>query len=540
MIENPILKGFNPDPSIIRVGEDYYIATSTFEWFPGVRIYHSKNLKDWELLGYPLDTVDKLDLRGVGISQGIWAPCLTYDNGTFYLVYTIVKAFYCNMYDTENYLIKSDSINGPWSQPISLNNYGFDPSLFHDTDGKKFIVSMVTDHRVPKKYKGRIVLQEYDDKEEKMVGNAIDIFNANNIFLEGPHIYKRNGYYYLFCADTGTGEGHGQSILRSRNITGPYEMKMDRPLGWEENDAFSIMTSRHNENLLLQKSGHGDLVSTPDGDWYMVHLCGRGSDFYNSLDARKFPGAKRYMIGRETAIQKVYWKNDDWLELENGTWPEVNIKEAVVSDWIPKKKIQFDNFDEEELDKEYQSLRIPMTSEYISLSMRNGWLRMYGRSGLASRFSQSLIAKRMTSYSMEASTCIDYTPEVFKQMAGLIFMYDTENYLYLHVTYDEEIGKCITLLKNENNQVEYLADYIPLKPNVNIRLKLTLDHGWAQFYYSEADSYKKIGELINASFLSDEACQHGWFTGAMIGICAQDLTGMRKYCDFDYFELKNI
>lgn len=223
-IQNPILRGFHPDPSIVRVGEDYYIATSTFEWWLGVRLHHSRDLIHWELIEYPLNRISQLDLRGVGASQGIWAPCLTFDQGTFYLVYTIVRSFYCNMYDTENYLVKTKNIHGPWSEPIPLNNFGFDPSLFHDDDGRKYIVSMATDYRVPKKYTGRLVLQEYDDRLEKMVGPIKDIYMADHIFLEGPHIFKKNGWYYLFSADTGTGELHGQTIQRSRSVWGPYEM----------------------------------------------------------------------------------------------------------------------------------------------------------------------------------------------------------------------------------------------------------------------------------------------------------------------------
>mgnify|MGYP000053908114 FL=1 len=169
-VKNPILRGFYPDPSIVRVGDDYYIANSTFEWWPGVSLHHSRDLVHWEKLPSPLNRQSQLDLRGVGASQGIWAPCLTYDNGTFYLVYTVVKSFYCNMYDTANFLVTATDILGPWSEPIALNNFGFDPSLFHDDDGRKYMVSMVTDHRVPKKYVGRLVLQEYDDEQKKMVG----------------------------------------------------------------------------------------------------------------------------------------------------------------------------------------------------------------------------------------------------------------------------------------------------------------------------------------------------------------------------------
>ena len=175
-IKNPILRGFHPDPSIIRVEDDYYIATSTFEWWPGVRLHHSRDLIAWELIGYPLTRISQLDLRGVGASQGIWAPCLTYDQGIFYLVYTIVKSFYCNMYDTENYLVTARDIRGPWSEPVFLNSFGFDPSMFHDEDGRKYIVSMATDHRVPQKYAGRLTLQEYDPVKKAMAGPARDIY----------------------------------------------------------------------------------------------------------------------------------------------------------------------------------------------------------------------------------------------------------------------------------------------------------------------------------------------------------------------------
>lgn len=555
-IKNPILRGFHPDPSVIRVGDDYYIATSTFEWWPGVRLHHSTDLKNWELIEYPLNRVSQLDLRGVGASQGIWAPCLTYDKGTFYLVYTIVRSFYCNMYDTENYLVTAQDIHGPWSEPVGLNNFGFDPSLFHDDDGRKYIVSMATDHRVPKKYAGRLVLQEFDPEKKKMIGEVKDIYAADRIFLEGPHIFKRNGWYYLFAADTGTGEAHGQSILRAGNVWGPYEMFragfMERK---EENEAYSILTSRHHPDILLQKSGHCDLVETKAGEWYAVHLCGRASKDCNPPEAKKFPGSRRYMIGRETAIQKMRWTEDGWLVLDGGgslPQEEVDLPEAgggkaegtvsgERSALMPgvSGRLVRDDFSGETLHLDYQSLRIPMDGHYISLKARPGWLRMYGRSGLSSKFSQTLLARRMTEYRMEASACMEFEPEVFKQMAGLVFLYDTDNYLYLHVSRDEEIGKCIALLKAENKKYEYLTEYLPLREQAAVYLKMEIEENLVQFYYgySEADMHK-AGTAVNAGFLSDEACGEGWFTGAMIGICCQDLTGFGKYADFDFFEVK--
>jgi xylan 1,4-beta-xylosidase len=539
-IRNPILKGFHPDPSIIRVGEDYYIATSTFEWWPGVRLHHSRDLVNWELISYPLNRVSQLDLRGVGASQGIWAPCLTYCDGIFYLVYTVVNSFYCNMYDTNNYLVTADKIEGPWSEPIALNNFGFDPSLFHDDDGKKYLVSMVTDHRVPKKYAGRLVLQEYDQDKKSVVGPVKDIYQAHKIFLEGPHIFKRNGWYYLFSADTGTGEGHGQTIQRSKSVWGPYEMFQSPHMKRNsDNEAYSILTSRHDPDLLLQKSGHCDLVETQNGDWYAVHLCGRALESRNPEDAAKFPGSRRYMLGRETAIQKMRWTEDDWLILDSGgIVPENTVDNSGLEEYLFEKEGERDEFDSPSLSLDYQSLRIPMDDHYLSLTERKGYLRIYGRSGLSSKFSQSLIAKRLTEFRMHTAVSVEFQPEVFKQMAGLIFMYDTDNYLYLHITHDEDMGRCISILKAENKVYEYPVGFLPLEFDGPVVLKGELDHHRLQFYYGEKeDNMQPIGSAIDCSFLSDEACKEGWFTGAMVGICCQDLTGSGKYADFDWFEV---
>ena len=252
------------------------------------------------------------------------------------------------------------------------------------------------------------------------------------------------------------------------------------------------------------------------------------------------------MLGRETAIQKMRWTKEDWLVLESGDFePQDEIEMPLGADQAKEaperlgRRLVRDDFDSQALNLDYQSLRIPMDGHYISLKARPGWLRMYGRSGLSSKFSQTLLARRMTEYRMEASACMEFEPEVFKQMAGLVFLYDTDNYLYLHVSRDEEIGKCIALLKAENKKYEYLTEYLPLREQAAVYLKMEIEENLVQFYYgySEADMHK-AGIAVNAGFLSDEACGEGWFTGAMIGICCQDLTGFGKYADFDFFEVK--
>lgn len=540
MTQNPILRGFNPDPSIIRVGEDYYIATSTFEWFPGVQIHHSRDLLNWRLLTRPLNRISQLDLRGVGASQGIWAPCLTYDKGTFYLVYTVVTAFYCNMYDTHNYIVTAPDIMGPWSEPTELPGFGFDPSLFHDDDGRKYMVCMVTDHRVPKKYAGRLIVQEYDPVSRRMTGDFHEIYQAKDIFLEGPHIFKRNGWYYLFCADTGTGEGHGQTMLRSRHVFGPYEM--DRPdFGnrTHPHEAYSMLTTRPIPDFPLQKAGHADVVETQNGEWYMVHLCGRPLDRRNPPDAPRFANCRRYLLGRETALQKVIWTDDGWLRLANGTNlpdlcpPTPDLPPHPWPDLPPR-----DDFDAPQLDIRWQTLRTPLTGQDFSLSQRPGHLRLYGGNGLGSRFTQSLIAQRLTEHSAVVETSVDFTPRYFKQMAGLILYYDYDNYLYFHITHDEAEGKVLTLLKAENKQYTSPAGYISMPADQPIRLRMTIRDGYCTFAWAIDNAWHKLPGEIDASFLSDEACNDGWFTGTMVGLCCQDLTAMRTPADFDYFEMK--
>lgn len=539
MIQNPILRGFHPDPSVVRVGEDYYIATSTFEWWPGVEIFHSKDLANWRLLTRPLDRVSQLDLRGVGPSQGVWAPCLTHDGERFYLVYTNVTAFYCNMYDTHNYLVTAEDIEGPWSEPVALSNFGFDPSLFHDDDGKKYMVSMVTDHRVPKKYAGRLILQEYDPLRQALVGAAREVYAADKIFLEGPHIFKRNGWYYLFTADTGTGEGHGQTIQRARDVWGPYEMhRPSNAVRTSDEEAYSMLTTRHDPDFSLQKAGHADLVKTPDGRWYMVHLCGRPLPRHNPSDAPRFPGQRRYMLGRETAIQKVIWTEDGWPELANGTTlPDVLVPAPGVPPCPWPQEPEREVFDGPALSMRWQTLRVPLGPQSLSLTDCPGVLRLYGGDGLGSRFTQSLIAQRITELSGVAETEVDFAPSVYKQMAGLILFYDNDNYLYLHITHDEELGRVITLLTAENKRYAYPAGYVPL-PEGPVQLRMTLQRGDVQFAYRPLGemSYLDIGPCLDASFLSDEACVEGWFTGTMVGLCCQDLTGSRCPADFRFFE----
>ena len=308
MIRNPILPGFNPDPSILRVGDDYYIATSTFEWYPGVQIHHSRDLVNWRLLTRPLRRASQLNMLGDPDSCGVWAPCLTYSDGLFWLIYTDVKRYGrttvggasgASLRDFHNYLVTCPTIDGEWSDPMYLNSSGFDPSLFHDDDGRKYLVNQLWDHRPGRNRFAGIVLQEYSPAQRKLIGERKNIFEGTAIgFTEAPHLYKRNGYYYLITAEGGTGWGHAMTMARSRSLTGPYELHPDK----------YIITARDRPDAPLQRAGHGDLVDTQAGDTYAVYLCGR-----------PLPNRGRCVLGRETAIQKMVWGSDDWLRTLDGS-----------------------------------------------------------------------------------------------------------------------------------------------------------------------------------------------------------------------------
>lgn len=525
-IKNPILPGFHPDPSILRVGGDYYIATSTFEWFPGVQIHHSKDLVHWRLLTYALSRTTQLDMKGNPSSGGIWAPCLSYCNGLFYLIYTDVKSFNGIFKDTHNYLVTAKDIAGKWSEPVYLNSSGFDPSLFHDEDGRKWLLNMQWDHRTGRNRFAGILLQEYSPEEKKLVGKPVNIFSGTKLGLtEGPHLYKHDGFYYLVVAEGGTSLEHCVTAARSRKIEGPYETDPQNP----------ILTSRYDCSLELQKAGHASLVETQNGEWYMAHLCGR-----------PIPTKGRCVLGRETALQKMKWTADGWIRLEAGGNRPLTVipaPELPEHRW-PVEPVR-DDFNSGGLNLQFQTLRVPLDENSLSLEERPGYLRLKGGESLNSLHTQSLVARRQQAFRYQAEACLEFTPESFQQMAGLICFYDPMNYYYLHVTHDEELGKVLGILTCRNRSCDYpVGGGIGIEGVERCCLRVTVEYDRLWFSYSQDGmAWRKIGNDLDASILSDE---HYWligeerFTGAFVGICCQDLTGRRICADFDYFEYKEI
>lgn len=517
-IRNPILPGFNPDPSILRVGDDYYIATSTFEWFPGVQIHHSKDLIHWRLLTHPLTRLSQLDMKGNPNSGGIWAPCLSYSDGVFYLIYTDVKSWHGKFKSVYNYLVTAPNIMGPWSEPIYLNSSGFDASLFHDDDGRKWLVNQWWDHRKKKDWNAGILLQEFDSVQQKLVGPIKNIFQGTELkCTEGPHLYKLNGFYYLLTAEGGTGYEHAVTIARSRTIDGPYEVDPMNP----------ILTSYLKPDLELQKAGHASIVETQTGEWYMVHLCGRPVK------------EKRCNLGRETAIQRCFWTEDEWFRVEGGgNNPKVLAPGPELPEVLFDAEPARDDFNGNTLSVHYATLRVPADESWLSLTERPGFLRLRGREAMDSLHEQSIIVRRQQAFDYQASTCVEFEPETFQQMAGLTCYYDTENYYYLRISRDEVLGKCLGIITCiDSTYDEPLEQEIQIDGWNRIYLKMEVHRDALQFFYSpDAATWTKIGPVFDASTLSDDFKGKMRFTGSMVGLCAQDLSGAKKAADFDYFE----
>jgi xylan 1,4-beta-xylosidase len=533
MIRNPILPGFNPDPSICRVGGDYYIATSTFEWYPGVQIHHSTDLANWRFVGRPLHRASQLDMRGNPDSGGVWAPCLSHADGLFWLVYTDVKRIDGNFKDAHNYIVTAPSIEGPWSDPFYVNSSGFDPSLFHDEDGRKWFLNMVWNH-VSQGVGGQpkhpsfagILLQEWDATAGKLVGAPKNIFAGSpHGLVEGPHLFRRDGWYYLTTAEGGTGYGHAVTMARARTIDGPYELHPD----------VHVITAKDAPDAPLQRAGHGQIVETPDGEFYHTHLC-----------SRPLPGLRRSPLGRETAIQKCVWGEDGWPRLVHGDpVPAIEVeapKDAPIMAAEPPMPIRHD-FSAPDLPPEFQWLRTPYPERLFSLTDKPGVLRLHGRESIGSWYEQALVARRQEHFSLRVETELAFAPAHFQQAAGLVHYYNRHKFHFLAVTHDAARGRVLTIFSCPGDWPDGrltfpLAEPVALPGDGPVALAAEIDGAALQFFWRmDGGDWWAIGPVLDASVISDEGGrgEHGSFTGAFLGMAAFDTSGAALEADFGHF-----
>lgn len=542
MIQNPILPGFHPDPCICRKGDDYYLAVSTFEWFPGIPVYHSKDLKHWELLTHVLTDDEKVDLKKLPSAKGIWAPCLTYCEAEdmFYVVYGVMNSMNARYFDVDNYLICSKNIEGPWSEPVYLHSAGFDASLLHDEDGRKWIVSLEWETREGYEKPGAICLAEYSSEKKEIIGYPKRIWSGGTDrgCIEAPHLTRKNGWYYIMCAEGGTGYNHCVTMGRSKKIWGPYEKDLENPIvtsapgiSNERHDPDHLKPQYYNPDSLLQKSGHGSYVETQNGEVYLVHLT-----------SRPFVPELCCTLGRETAIQKMTWTKDGWLRMADGSRlakiqvPQSNLPVCEMPG-IP----DHDDFDTQVLGNWYYAPRI-MPQSFADVTARPGYVRLIGQESRTSLNRVSILARKLTSLHVRITTKMEFQPEIYQHSAGLILYYDNMNYINLRKYYSQTLGQsALSVVSLENGvKTEYVDTRTPVE-DVPVYLRLYVDgrESWFEWSY-DGTAYQKIGRIFHTAHFSDEYCKYGEFTGTMAGLTCADRMFHRHYADFDFFEYKEV
>ena len=468
-------------------------------------------------------------MKGMDNSEGVYAPALTYSEGKFWLCYSNVHA--CrggNWMATPSFVITADTPEGPWSDPVSIGNYGFDPSLFHDQDGKKYMLNMVWDGRANRNFFGGIVLQEFDAISGKLIGEVKNIFKGTSLgCTEGPQMLKKGDYYYLITAEGGTALDHAVTVCRSKNIEGPFEVHPDN----------TILTSRFQEGAPLSRAGHGFLVETQNGEWYLSHLCGRG--IKNPEGYQFMPEYNNHfsILGRETALQKAHWQ-DDWPYITTGKTPVVDVQgpDLPLCPWPIADA--HDDFGKKTLRLDYQTLREPVNEEWVSLTERPGHLRLKGRHYLSSRYEQSLVARRFQSHYARAETKMEFRPNSPYQMAGLCAYYARNGHYFLKMTTNDEGGHILQVVGNINDVYGEYSEEVSIADHCIVYMRLTLDKQWYRYSYSlDGKTWRKIGPALNSTPLSDEGGPDIFrFTGSFVGLFAADITGQKTHADFDYLE----
>lgn len=542
MITNPIIPGFNPDPSICRKGDDYYIAVSSFEWLPGIPIYHSRDLKNWELYTHVLTDDSMVDLKKLPASKGVNVPCITYceQEDLFYVVYGVINSMNAKFYDVDNFLVTARDIKGPWSEPVYIHSAGFGTSIFHDDDGRKYVATLECDTREGYDKICSVCLVEYSAENKEIIGFPKKIWEGVTARggVELPKITKHGGYYYLMCSEGGTGYAGCITMGRSENIWGPYEGDPQNPIVTSSPGEFEgqkipgyLKTQYFNPEAQIQKAGHGSYIDLPTGETYLVHLC-----------ARPFIPELRCTLGREIAIQKMQWTEDGWLRMADGSniakgeTQESRLTESPVPA-IPER----DDFDEKELGIQYYSPRIQPQS-FADTRIRPGYVRIRGQESFGSLNKVSILARKLTSLKVCVTTKMEFSPKVYQHSAGLIMYYDNMNYIYLRKYHSETLGgSALAILQLTNgDKREFKESRIAVNDGpVYLRLSVEDRYTWFQWSY-DGISYNKIGPTFNTTRLSDEYCQYGEFTGTLVGIGCEDRMQHKAYADFDMFEYKVI
>lgn len=503
---NPVIRGFYSDPSICRVGEDYYMVHSSMGYFPSVPVFHSKNLVNWTQIGHVLTRKEQVSLEKAGVTLGIFAPTIRYHKGVFYMITT-------NITDKGNFYVTATNPAKEWSDPIWIDVPGIDPSLFFDDDGKVYVTSTLnwgTD------IKEGIYLTEIDISSGKTITKPKLIWEGTGgRYPEGPHIYKKDGYYYLMIAEGGTEFGHKETIARSKYLEGPYQ----------GNPANPILThiNMNAETSPIQGVGHGDLVETQHGDWFMV------AHAFQQYDGHQ-------ILGRETFLLPVKW--------EKKAWPVVNgdgtVSDHSVAEKLPapiQKQVEENDktdFNETSLGPVWNYLNNPTEQNY-SLTDRKGYLRLKGSEATLNQLPNvTFVGRRQQHHEFQVVTKLDFNPSKNKEEAGLT-VFKSTNYHY-NISVKNNNGKRVICLTYHLGKIKHTEKEILIEKG-EITLRITGSRETYQFEFSQSEKPFVILGEADTRFLSSVTA--GGFTGCYIGLFATG-NGQKStsVADFDSYEYK--
>ena len=499
---NPILAGFYPDPSITRAGNLFYLVNSTFTYFPGIPVFQSSDLVHWRHIGNVLDRPSELKFDGLSVSRGVFAPAISFHDGLFYVLNTAVDS-------GGNFLSSAHNPAGPWSPPVWLAELegAIDPSLFFDDNGKTYVLNNGPPQGEPL-YAGHraIWIQEFDLAKRSPVGPRKVLINggvdlsSKPVWIEGPHLYKRGGWYYLMCAEGGTSTQHSEVVLRGRSPWGPFKPFAGNPILTQRD----LPADRANP---IANAGHADLVEAPDGSWWAVFLASRlyGPDHYNT--------------GRETYLLPVLWQHGWPVILGHGrTIPTVAAAPRLpdTSPGAPPTTGNFtwrDDFDSPTVGPEWLFVRMPR-EPWTDLRSRPGWLLIQPlRASLETLENPAFLARRQQHLAFDASTSMELPAEA-GVAAGLAAFQNEKFWYFLGVRHTPD-GPELFLEKKGGQDTAVIAR-MALKPRNAIQLRVSADGGRYSFYYDEDRAgWKPLKENDDGSILSTDIA--GGFVGAVVG-----------------------
>ena len=502
--QNPVIPGFHPDPSVCRVGNDFYLVNSSFEYFPGIPVFHSTDLIHWKQIGYCLIHKSQLDLTGIPASGGIYAPTIRYHDGTYFVIVT-------NVNHGGNFFVTAKDPAGEWSDPVWIDRGGIDPSLFFDDDGKVYYCGTPAwgDN------KQGIYQFEIDIKTgQKITQPRLIWTGTGGRYPEGPHLYKIRGMYFLMIAEGGTEYGHMETIARSSSPWGPFESYPHNPILTHRNSNAQIN--------MIQGTGHADLVQAADGSWWMVFLAFRNT------------AGQWHHLGRETFLAPVTWTTDNWPVVNgNGTVNiDMNVPTLAQKDDTGNSMIKY-NFDGPKLSYDWNYLRNPDFSDY-SFTEKPGWLRLTGNQySIDSSASPAFIGRRQEDYHCTIKTRMNFSPDASGQKAGFTVMMNNDFHYDLVLRRNPD-GTNHLILEYDVDKIHSVASDIEMK-NTDLWLKMTADPVNYHFSYStDGKTYSDLG-MAPTRLLSSEVA--GGFTGVYFGIYAVcPDQGHRVPAYFDWFE----